>query len=57
MYISYRNIFRIGLLFLTWLLVTPVSAIDFVHEVMPILKKHCGKCHTGAEKKGGFAMN
>jgi len=56
-YISYRNIFRIGFLFLTWLLVTPVSAIDFVHEVMPILKKHCGKCHTGAEKKGGFAMN
>lgn len=39
--------------------VAPVSAhaVDFVHEVMPILIKHCSECHTGEKKKGGFAMN
>ncbi|MCS5630702.1 MAG: hypothetical protein NZ744_07715, partial [Pirellulaceae bacterium] len=31
--------------------------LDFVHDVMPILKKHCGKCHTGVKKEGGLAMN
>ena len=35
----------------------PVSAIDFVHEVSPILKKHCADCHMGDKHKGGFAMN
>ena len=24
---------------------------------MPILKTHCGKCHTGEKKEGGLAMN
>ena len=36
---------------------TSIFAIDFVHEVMPILKKHCTECHTGDKKKGGLAMN
>lgn len=31
--------------------------VDFSHEVVPILKKHCVECHTGAKKKGGFSMN
>jgi len=31
--------------------------LDFVHDVMPILKTHCGKCHTGEKKEGGLAMN
>jgi hypothetical protein len=31
--------------------------VDFAHEVVPILKKHCVECHTGAKKKGGFSMN
>ena len=31
--------------------------IDFVHEVMPVLKKHCSECHTGQRKEGGLAMN
>ncbi len=35
----------------------PSLAIDFVHEVAPILKAHCSKCHTGEKKKGGLAMN
>ncbi|MEC7566476.1 MAG: DUF1549 domain-containing protein [Planctomycetota bacterium] len=31
--------------------------LDFVHDVMPILKTHCGQCHTGEKKEGGLAMN
>jgi hypothetical protein len=33
------------------------SKIDFVHEIMPVLKKHCAECHTGDKKKGGLSMN
>ena len=31
--------------------------LDFVHKIAPILKEHCGGCHTGDKKKGGFSMN
>lgn len=31
--------------------------IDFVHQVMPILKKNCAECHTEGKKKGGLSMN
>jgi len=34
-----------------------LQAIDFAHEVMPVLKQHCGKCHTGKSKEGGLSMN
>tara|TARA_R110002096_G_scaffold54517_22_gene140690 strand:+ start:3780 stop:5669 length:1890 start_codon:yes stop_codon:yes gene_type:complete len=34
-----------------------LHAIEFAHEVMPILKTHCAECHTGQKKKGGLAMN
>ena len=33
------------------------SKVDFVHEIMPILKKHCAECHTSGKKKGGLDMN
>jgi len=33
------------------------SKVDFVHEIMPVLKKHCAECHTGQKKKGGLSMN
>src|SRR5688572_18865950 len=29
---------------------------DFAHEVLPLLKAHCIKCHTGDEPEGGFSM-
>jgi hypothetical protein len=32
-------------------------AVDFAHEVVPLLKKHCGECHTGDARQGGFSMN
>ncbi|CAN5468871.1 hypothetical protein BH23VER1_BH23VER1_01060 [soil metagenome] len=39
-------------------LVVPAAAeIDFAHQVVPILKKHCQECHLGEDRKGGFSMN
>jgi len=38
-------------------LVGPLYSVDFVHEIVPILRKHCGECHTGDKLKGGFSMN
>ncbi|MGB0579396.1 MAG: DUF1549 domain-containing protein [Limisphaerales bacterium] len=32
-------------------------AVDFSHEIVPILKTHCSKCHLGDKRKGGFSMN
>lgn len=31
--------------------------IDFAHEIVPILKKHCAECHTGEKSEGGFSFN
>ena len=43
---------------LSLILVTQAAAkIDFVHQVMPILKKNCAECHTDGKKKGGLSMN
>ena len=28
-----------------------------MHEVVPILRVHCVKCHGGDEAKGGFSLN
>lgn len=33
------------------------TAVDFSHEIVPILKRHCAKCHLGDKRKGGFSMN
>jgi hypothetical protein len=33
------------------------AAVDFSHDVVPILKEHCAECHTGEKKKGGLSMN
>ncbi|HVW00239.1 MAG TPA: DUF1549 domain-containing protein, partial [Planctomycetaceae bacterium] len=31
--------------------------VDFAHEIAPLLKQQCGKCHTGDQKKGNFSLN
>jgi len=31
--------------------------VDFSHDIVPLLREHCGKCHTGTEKKGGLSLN
>jgi len=33
------------------------AEVDFSHQVVPLLKQHCGKCHSGSQKKGGFSIN
>ena len=32
------------------------TQIDFAHDVLPLLKAHCIKCHTGDEPEGEFSM-
>ncbi|MEX2141356.1 MAG: PSD1 and planctomycete cytochrome C domain-containing protein [Pirellulales bacterium] len=32
------------------------KTIDFAHDVLPLLKAHCVKCHTGEEPEGEFSM-
>ncbi len=31
--------------------------VDFAHQILPVLRKHCGGCHAGDQKKGGLSMN
>ncbi|MBL8889417.1 MAG: DUF1549 domain-containing protein [Planctomycetaceae bacterium] len=31
--------------------------VDFAHEVVPILRTHCIKCHGGHQKEGGLSVN
>jgi Protein of unknown function (DUF1549)/Protein of unknown function (DUF1553)/Planctomycete cytochrome C len=33
------------------------AAVDFSHDIVPILREHCAACHTGDKKKGGLSMN
>lgn len=33
------------------------AAVDFNHQIVPLLRKHCAECHTGDKMKGGFSMN
>ena len=44
---------------LPFLLLTTLTAraVDFSHEIVPLLKKHCAECHAGDKKKGGFSFN
>ena len=49
-----RSPLLVGLLVAASLGAAPV---DFAHEVVPILRKHCSECHTGDKKKGGLSMN
>jgi hypothetical protein len=32
-------------------------AIDFAHEVVPVLKAHCVECHGGHRREGEFSVN
>jgi len=36
---------------------SPPDQVDFAHQVVPLLRKQCGRCHTGARKQGGFSFN
>ena len=32
-------------------------AIDFAHQIVPVLRKHCVECHAGDNRKGSFSIN
>ena len=57
MLISRRSILLTGVTLLTLLQSMSLPAADFAHEVLPILKVRCGRCHTGGKKEGGLSMN
>jgi len=44
-------------LFLSVTAVSATAEVDFVHQVVPILKEHCTECHGGEKAKGGFSQN
>jgi hypothetical protein len=51
-------------LFGSWILLSSVAharaadgKLDFAHDIAPILREHCVKCHTGDKKQGGFSLN
>ena len=33
------------------------AEIDFAHQVVPILRGHCAKCHMEDNRKAGLSMN
>lgn len=35
----------------------PPKAVDFAHDVVPILKAHCAKCHTNGTYKGSLSLD
>jgi hypothetical protein len=41
----------------TWSAAIRAAEIDFAHDVAPLLRKHCGECHTGSQKKGSLSFN
>jgi hypothetical protein len=34
-----------------------LGAVDFSHQIVPLLREKCAECHTGTKKKGGLSMN
>ena len=31
--------------------------VEFAHDILPLLRKHCAKCHTDGTYKGGFSID
>jgi hypothetical protein len=51
----FLSCFTLGLLLSS--AASAAEPLDFVHEVVPILKRHCVTCHGGRENEGGFSIN
>lgn len=47
----------LSLALLTGGLLPLAGAVDFAHDVVPILKANCVECHGGSKSKGGFSLN
>jgi hypothetical protein len=44
------------LLLMPWAALSAAD-VDFTHEIAPLIKQHCGKCHLGDQKKGNLSFN
>ena len=53
--VSMKHGFALGLLLL--LSLPAPAAIDFSHQIVPILRQHCADCHLGDKKKGSLSLN
>ncbi len=44
---------------IAWLLLVLESPaeVDFAHQIVPILRENCAKCHLDIARKGGLSMN
>jgi DUF971 family protein len=38
-------------------MIAVAADVDFSHDIAPILRDQCGKCHLGPNKKGGLSFN
>ena len=36
---------------------TIAGEVDFSHEIVPLLRENCAKCHTGQKKEGRLSLN
>lgn len=53
-----RFLLGLGLLFTgSSLDAADAKGVDFAHDVVPVLQKHCAECHGGEHSKGGFSIN
>jgi hypothetical protein len=48
---------RLSIFFLLASILAARAAVDFSHQIVPILREHCAECHAGDKKKGGFSFN
>jgi hypothetical protein len=59
--VTTRDMVRLRTLFVMLVGMTGMTpafaAVDFAHEIVPVLRKHCGKCHLGDKRKGGLSLN
>jgi hypothetical protein len=51
--------FRAVLLLMGALIAAPAAAaeVDFAHDVLPLLKQHCAKCHTNGTYKASLSLD
>jgi hypothetical protein len=55
--LNFRSLSCIALGLLLSTAASAAEPLDFVHEVVPILRRHCVTCHGGREKEGDFSIN
>lgn len=54
---SHRGVIALIVLSCAPLLPLRAADVDFAHDIIPLLKEQCGKCHTGDAKKGTLSFN